>query len=285
MKRNGLLQEAREAYRASKWKAACDAYADAHTIKSLEPQDLADYSKAAYILGRKSEFTCPLTRAHQLFVERGDRIHAVQTAFWLGFTSMLAGELARAGGWLSRADRLLQDCEECVERGYLLAADGFRSVQEGKFKEAQVTFRKAVEAGIRFGDKDLMALALNGQGRALILLGEVSRGVALLDEAMVAVASGEVSPLMTGGVYCSVIDACTHIMDLRRAGEWTSALDRWCASQPDTVFYYGYCMIRRVEILQFHGHWSEAFEEAYRAQQYFSEPTPKRPLGGAFYQI
>lgn len=57
--------------------------------------------------------------------------------------------------------------------------------------------------------------------------------MALLDEAMVAVVVGELaSPLFTGLIYCSVIDACREVYDLGRAREWTAALTRWCDAQP-----------------------------------------------------
>ncbi|HEX2598875.1 MAG TPA: LuxR C-terminal-related transcriptional regulator, partial [Terriglobales bacterium] len=150
---------------------------------------------------------------------------------------------------------------------------------------AYATFVQAAEIGTRFGDRDLATLALQGQGRALIRQGEMSRGVTLLDEAMVAVTAGEVSALVAGGVYCSVIEACGEIFDLRRAQEWTSALEKWCSSQPDIVPYRGQCMIRRAELLQLHGSWPDALEAARQASEWLSRPMPKPAMGAALYRI
>jgi ATP/maltotriose-dependent transcriptional regulator MalT len=109
--------------------------------------------------------------------------------------------------------------------------------------------------------------------------------VTLLDEAMVAVTAGEVSALTAGGVYCSVLEACGEICDLQRAQEWTSALDRWCASQPDLVPYRGHCLVRRAELLQLHGAWPDALEGAQRASEWLLHPAPKPGVGSAFYQM
>jgi len=146
-------------------------------------------------------------------------------------------------------------------------------------------FVQAVAIGERFGDRELITLGLQGQGRALIRQGEIAKGVTLLDEAMVAVTAGEVSPLSAGGVYCSVLEACGEICDLRRAQEWTSALDRWCAAQPDLVPYRGHCLVRRAELLQLHGAWPDALAGAQRASEWLSRPAPKPGVGSAFYQV
>ena len=145
---------------------------------------------------------------------------------------------------------------------------------------ARQRFGDAAAIGERFGDRDLVNLARQGQGRALIRLGQTTAGVALLDEVMVAVTQGELSPIITGTIYCSVVDACFDMFDLRRAHEWTEALDGWCASQPDLVPYRGSCRVRRAEMMVLRGRWDEAMREAERA----SAPGSAQTLGSAWYQ-
>jgi ATP/maltotriose-dependent transcriptional regulator MalT len=98
------------------------------------------------------------------------------------------------------------------------------------------------------------------------------------------VTAGELSPLLVGDIYCSVIDACTEIFDLRRAQEWTEALTQWCDQQPDLVPYRGSCLIRRAEILQVHGSWGDAMDAASRACERLVTPPPKPSAGMALYQ-
>ena len=148
---------------------------------------------------------------------------------------------------------------------------------------ALATYDRAAEIADRFTDPDLATLARLGGGQALIALAETARGVALLDEAMVAVTAGEVSPVVVGIVYCSVIEACQQIFDLRRAQEWTEALSRWCESQPDLVRYRGECLLYRAELMQLHGQWQDADDEARRARDRLSEPEAEPAVGQALY--
>jgi tetratricopeptide (TPR) repeat protein len=251
----------------------------------LEPEDLVLLAQAAQLIGKEAEGADCLARAHQTLLSRGDAEGAARCAFWLGFRSTIHGETSKGSGWLSRANRLLEGRPDCVEHGYLLVAAAYRSFHEGDAVTAQGLAEQAAAFGERFGDKDLMTFGLQGQGRSLIRQGAFTRGVALLDEAMIAVTAGEISVPIAGGVYCSVLEACSEMFDLRRAQEWTSALDQWCASLPDLVPFRGHCLVRRSEFLQLHGAWTQALELAEQASQWLSSRALNPDAGAAFYQV
>src|SRR5579883_1654576 len=226
-----LLEQGRAALRQQQWGEAFFSLCAAHQQAPLEPADLEGLAMAAYLLG-KEEHSEILARAHQGFLAAGNVQRAARCAFWLGMALFHNGEMAQAGGWLARARRLVDEApNECVERGYVLIPVGIEALRGGDAAAAHATFVQAAAIGETFRDANLIALARLGQGRALIRLGEITRGISLLDETMVAVTTGEASPMVIGGIYCSVIEACTEIFDLRRAQEWTAALDRWCSAR------------------------------------------------------
>jgi DNA-binding NarL/FixJ family response regulator len=195
-----------------------------------------------------------------------------------------AGEVARGGGWVDRAQRLLDDRKlDCVEHGYLRYTAGLRAIFTGDVAAATEGFHQATRFGELFRDPELTTLARIGEGRCLIYLGEVERGLALFDEAMVAVGAREVSAIAIGDAYCTVIEGCQELFDLRRVHEWTAALSQWCDAQPELVLYRGQCLIHRAEIMQLHGAWSDALVEVQRACDRLVDLSGDPLLGTASY--
>lgn len=285
MDTSGTLDGGREAFGKQAWAEAYDRLKAADRETPLEPEDLERLATAAYLVGAYADSTDTWARAHHALLRRGDVERAARCAFWLAFELMNRGRRARAGGWTVRARRLLDEGQhDCVEQGYLRLHVAFRCLTEGDPGGAYDIFCQVAEIGDRFDEPDLVALARHSRGRVLIRRGEVREGVTLLDEAMVAVEAGELSPMVVGTVYCSVIEGCMEVFDLRRAQEWTAALSDWCASQPDLVPYSGQCLVRRAEILQLHGAWAEAAEAAQQARKRLLHGSGEPAAGAAYYQ-
>ena len=276
----------RAAFERKAWGEAFTHLASADLDVPLPPEDLERLAIAASLLGRDSECADLWSRAHHEFVRQGDSARGARCAISLAFTLRASGQLAQSAGWFARARRLVDEGQtDSAEHGYLLLASAMKNIGEGKYDEAYAAFSEGVKIGERLHDVDLVTFARHGQGRALIRLGETARGVALFDEVMVGILAGEVGPIATGVVYCSVIDACHEIFDLGRAQEWTSALNAWCASDPELVSHRGTCLLRRAEIMQLHGEWPEAMEEAERARERLSKPPGQPESGKALYQV
>jgi tetratricopeptide (TPR) repeat protein len=281
---DGELARGREAAGRLAWADAYTALSLADRSSSLAGKDLELLATAAYLLGRVNDCLRALQRAQQLHAERGDLRRAARCAFWLVFHLINQGELTQASGWLARANRLLEHEQECAERGYLLLPVALQHVVAGDYAGARRTATRAAAIGRHAGEADLVALALQLRGRAMVREGRVNEGLVLLDETMVAVVAGELSPPAAGTVYCSVIDACQEIMEWRRAHEWTAALAAWCGKQPDMVTFTGQCLVHRAEILHLHGAWPQAVEEARRAGERLVQGADSYATGAAFYR-
>jgi len=279
------LRHARANYDRQSWRQAHELFSAADREGPLGPDDLDRLATCALMIGNESESVDIWAKAHHDFLASGAVEQAARCAFRIGYGLAFRGQVAHASGWLARARRILDDAAaDSVVRGYLLLPDAFRAAIAGEFARAHELFTQAEAIGQRFGDGDLIAFGRQGQGRTLIKMGRLAEGVALLDEVMVAVTAGELMPMSVGDIYCSVIDACSEIFDLRRAVEWTTALERWCEAQSDHIPYRGMCLIHRAEILQLQGSWTDALGEAERACDRLLVPPPRPAAGRACYQ-
>jgi DNA-binding CsgD family transcriptional regulator len=273
----------REAFGRRAWAAALAELSAADREAPLEPEDLERLATAAYLAGNDDASAGAWERAHHELLRRGEVLPAARCAGWLVFVLMTGGEFARAGGWLARARRLVDDEGDCAEQGHLLVPEAFQHAYAGDWPSAYAIAGQAAAIGDRFADVELVTLARNVQGRALIAQGKTVEGMTLLDEIMVAVMADEVSEIVAGSVYCSVIEACQEVFDLRRAQQWTAALTHWCDSQPDLVPFSGHCLVHRAEIMQLHGAWPDALEAAQQARERLLQ-RPQPAVGAAFYQ-
>ena len=257
------LERGRESYARSSWVEAYESLARAGESEPLSAGDLELRAIAAYMLGREDEWMSLLEQACRLHGEAGDARRAARCAFWIGTNLALRGQLGPATGWLGRSHRLLEG--------------------EGDYDGAAATAAAAAEIGGRYGDADLFTLALHAQGDVLVRHRDIRAGLALLDEAMVAVTGGGVGPIASGIVYCGVILACEDVYELRRAREWTDALSRWCEQQPDLVAFSGRCLVHRAQILRLQGEWPAALAEADRADRRFEQSMNTAAAAKASY--
>lgn len=259
------LLVAREAYDRGDW---ADALQGLRGKGGLGADDTLALATSAYLMGNVDEAIRALQGGYQDMIKNGDSLGAVRFGFWLALILNVRGDVAIGTGWVARGQRLLEnEPAELPERAYLLIHNFFQYLERGDVATAFETAGRVVELARRFGNDDLVALGLMCQGRVRIYSGQVREGLAVLDEAMVGISAGEASPIIAGMVYCSMIEACQEVSDFSRAASWTSALTRWCDTQPGLVPYTGQCSLHRGQIMRLHGAYDEALGEFARAQR------------------
>ena len=279
------LAAARQFYALKAWQQAHAAFTLVDTQQPLVREDLWRVTWCCGLIGREHQMVDTLERIYHASVAAADALGAARAAFWAGYRLIPMGEASRSGGWLARAERSITEAGcECVEQGYMLLPEMRRQFLAGEYAAAAASAQRAERIGEQFAELDLCVFARNFQGRLLLRVGQIEAGLKLLDEAMLAVRGGQLSPGLNGLIYCSAIDTCQSVYAIERAREWTQSLSHWCDTQPELVTFTGACLVSRAEILQLGGQWSQAALEAERAVQRYLGSVGARATGEARYR-
>ncbi len=279
-----LASEARAAFQAKRWDKTRELLVRLEKDQPLTGGQLDMLANALWWLGRHDEMTARYESAFNTYLSEGDPQSAVAAALILAEVHghALAPDVARA--WERRAERLLEDDEDndSLARGHLLRWQTVRELEATHdFERAMDLSRRVMEIARAHANGNLEALALQDRGRILVAQGEMEEGMALMDEAMLAAISGDVSPMVVGRSFCNMLSVCDQTGDIRRAGQWSEAADRWCAEN-DHGPYPGVCRIFKAELLWHKGDWVRAESEVMRASTELGMLTDV--IGEAWYQ-
>lgn len=272
-----LIGEAQAALERGEWQRAYERLREADAAERLAGPKLALLAEVAYGAGHLDVTIESWERVHAQAIEAGDAMQAagaaVRVAMHLLFDTAL---MAPVRGWLSRAERLLEGKDTTPIHAWIAVVRGYERLLSGDFDTAGQWARKGVAIGARL-DPAAAAVARIAQARSMVLAGEVSEGLSLLNEAAVATVSGELDLLFTGLVYCELVCAFQALAQYDQAEEWTTAMERWSKGKPIGSLH-GRCRVHRAEILRLRGGLLEAENEAQRACEEL-RPFLRRELG------
>ena len=200
-------------------------------VDDLSVEDLDRLATAAYLTGR-DEYAFELwARAHRDCAQADEIEQAARFGLRLAQTLGFKGDIARSAGWVERVRRLLDDADiDCVELGYLAHGLGdVSTLRGGRPRRRPRPLRPGGQGRpARSPTASSSPSPASVRAGCSIYLGTLAEGMALLDEAMVSVEAGELSPIAIGDAYCTVIDACAELFDLARCRVWTESFSRWC---------------------------------------------------------
>ncbi|SDO91818.1 DNA-binding response regulator, NarL/FixJ family, contains REC and HTH domains [Pedococcus dokdonensis] len=225
--------------------------AGAPTIEELERE-----ADQAWWRGDGAASMAASEQVYRRRLDAGDPAGAAHQAITLVLEWATRGDLDVASGWLNRARKLLATLPASADHGYLAYLEATIAMDaEGDPAPAREMAAALAEMASRFDDPALGCFALVLSGAAAVREGHPREGFGDLDEAMLPVLAGQVPPLWSGDIYCSVIHLCEGLGDLARMRSWTDALDRWARPQSETFMYAGVTRIHQLQLIAAEGGW------------------------------
>ena len=253
-----LLETGDAALQAGRWADALAAFERALGEEETAGA-LAGVGEALWWLGEPRRSITYHERAYTAFRRAGEAARAAWTAMWLCLAYKAdLGNQAAASGWIARAERVLQDADPDPMRGWLCWTRAFETTD---VELAQELLERALELARASGDVDLELCALADLGEALVVMGRVEKGFALIDEAMAGTLGGEYTRLDTVVfTCCSMLNACELAADLARATQWCRVADDFI-QRYGCPYLYAECRTTYGGILVATGRWDDAERE------------------------
>jgi hypothetical protein len=194
-----LLTEGWEALARTEWERARSLF-EAALDRDESAEALEGLSLAAWWLDDAETMFATRERAYRLYRRDDDLLSAgrLATLFGIDYFSF-RGEAAIGNGWFRRAHRLLEALPPAPEHGWLWIWEGqIRLLEENDPATARRLGHEGAELGRALGDPDIEMTGLGLEGLAAVTAGDISEGMAKLDEATAAAVGGEMS-LPVGG--------------------------------------------------------------------------------------
>jgi tetratricopeptide (TPR) repeat protein len=238
-----------------------------------DPVAELELARAASATGNTDALVGHLSAAVRTWTAQHRPREAAMACVELGTAYAYAlGNLTASRAWYQRAERMIADEPDCVERGWIvLAAMGCDVDDPDDLMERA---DRALEIARRFGDLNLEAKALADGGLARVRLGRIADGMKLLDEAM-ALVCGPVDDIESASKsVCSFFTACYDSADFARASSWERAIadrDVMGSTPGGPTFLRSHCSSVRAALLCEMGRWTEAEHVYLQAIAEFEE--------------
>ncbi len=230
-----------------------------------------DFALALWWTGRFDRNVRWRERAFAGYVRARDARAAARVGLLVAEDHLVRCRPSVANGWARRVERLLRQVPESVEHGWLFRYKGIVALEVERDPQTAVRLsQEAQRVATALDSVDLLALAIQDEGRGRIALGETGRGLDLVDEAMVYVASGELQEMTSGRAYCNMMAVCEERADYARAREWVATSEDWCEDGVHGA-YPGICRIRTSTLERLRGAYDDAEEIAARASEELAE--------------
>jgi len=255
------LETGRDAVARHEWSDAVEALTATDRDSPLGAEDLELLGNALWWAARPDESNEVLERAFNAYVEGRRPAEASWVAMTLGYQAARAMNMAVAGGWFARAERLLADQPEGPMHARLAVFGIVGALMGGSWEDGLAQADRAIELAQRYGETSAFYMALSFKGIGQLFTGNLQEGLKNIDESASALTSGQLDLRVASDIFCNTIAASWSVGDLERAGQWAEEGERWMRRNGANC-YAGICQVHRAELKMLHGNWPEAEQEA-----------------------